>query len=146
MGRWDTNCSYFFSQLGAIWGWATWKRAWSLYDFKISKWQIAKKTKVLSDVFRDNDRFKYREMTLDNVYAGKIDTWDYQWTFIRLINSGLSILPSENLVYNIGFGEDATHTKQKSKGYGSQKTYPLCLPLAHPEFIVSDDSFDKKTV
>ena len=144
LGRWETRYSYFFSQLGAIWGWATWRRAWKLYDFYVKKWQIAKRDKVLFSVFRDENRAAYRETILDNIYAGKIDTWDYQWSFTRLTNSGLSILPSANLICNIGFGEDATHTKQKPKKYKSQTIYPSSFPLIHPDFVVSDECFDKK--
>jgi FkbM family methyltransferase len=38
--------------------------------------------------------------------------WDIQWHFAIIKNKGLSITPNTNLVKNIGFGEDATHTKR----------------------------------
>lgn len=39
-----------------------------------------------------------------------IDTWDYQSFYAIILNNGLTICPNINLVKNIGFGKDATHT------------------------------------
>ncbi len=36
-----------------------------------------------------------------SVYEGRIDTWDYQWTFASWLQNGLTILPNINLVQNI---------------------------------------------
>ena len=34
---------YYFSKLPHTWGWATWKRAWKLYDYELSIWKNNKK-------------------------------------------------------------------------------------------------------
>jgi len=39
----------------------------------------------------------------------KNDIWDYQWFFTQTANDGLCIIPSKNLVNNIGTGLGATH-------------------------------------
>jgi len=41
---------------------------------------------------------------------GVPDSWAYRWSLVCMANSGLTALPNQNLVINIGFGEDATHT------------------------------------
>jgi hypothetical protein len=47
------------------------------------------------------------------MYQGAPDVWDYQWNFTCWSENGLAILPSVHLLQNIGFGDDATHTKQE---------------------------------
>jgi hypothetical protein len=57
---------------------------------------------------------------------GKIDTWDYQWCISSMIN-GLSIVPCQSLVENVGFGEDASHTKSNSKYKSHLNAAPFVL-------------------
>lgn len=110
-GIWDYHRSdYFFAKLGSIWGWATWSRAWKTYDVNLKKWELTAVKKKVLRMFPEQIRSERRKLYND-VYQNKIDTWDYQWTFSRLINNQLSIIPVRNLINNIGFNEDATHTQ-----------------------------------
>ena len=125
--------SYYFSAYPYIWGWATWKRAWKLYEEGYYLWPKIKNqityTKKLSQSF-------------NFVYDKKIDTWCTEWTFANLINSGLTIVPRVNLVSNIGFGENSTHTKIKSQT-ANMPTEEMPFPLSHPQFILSNEIADK---
>ena len=39
LGHWkEDRQSLHFSHFGSVWGWATWKRAWALYDASMSAW------------------------------------------------------------------------------------------------------------
>ncbi len=60
-----------------------------------------------------------------------IDTWDYQWTFSQWKNNGFNIIPNVNLVQNIGFGENATHTTSESSKSLSIETKTISS-LIHP--------------
>jgi hypothetical protein len=44
------------------------------------------------------------------MHAGEINTWDYAWTYACWVQHGLAVYPNVNLVSNIGFRSDATHT------------------------------------
>ena len=100
---------YHGSYFGAVWGWATWAKSWKGYDVNIRSWGSDKvKSIMLRTYFKS---YETSRMALyDQLYSGQIDTWDLQWTFHRLLNNGLSIVPARNLVKNIGFGDRATHT------------------------------------
>ena len=39
--------SYYFTNFPHIWGWATWKRTWDMYDLGIMDWPRLKKTRFL---------------------------------------------------------------------------------------------------
>lgn len=131
--------SYFFSNIGGIWGWATWSRAWSYYKSEFEDLeniygdQFSKLKHLLGPVV-----YKRRESHWNSLQKG-IDTWDYQWSFVRHFNHGLSCVPSSNLIKNIGFGADATHTKQRQD---SPPFYEIELPLSTNYCLLTDSEYD----
>lgn len=143
-GRQNEGASYYFSQCGHIWGWATWARAWKNYDFKMAAFPYLNRNGYFKHFFlNDIERF-YRLRKLSQVYTSQLDTWDYQWDFARYINHGLSIVPMDNLVMNLGFGSEATHTKNGASKYLKLKANDIALPLKHPKRIVRDWNSDKR--
>lgn len=71
----------------------------------------------------------------------EIDTWDYQWTFTMWKNNWLAITPNVNLISNIGFGGDGTHTVGESE-FSKMKTYELKL-TTNPKSVVQDKEADE---
>lgn len=125
--------SYYFSKIPNIWGWATWKRAWDKYDIKMKSWPQMK-TNVN---FNKSWTKRFQE-----AYENKIDTWDLQWVFSCLDHQGLSIVPRQNLVSNIGFANAATHTNIKTI-VAEMATPEMQFPLIHPKSKIANDSADK---
>jgi hypothetical protein len=130
--KFEFSDSYYFSRYMSIWGWATWRRAWQNYDREIRYWPKLKQSRFLQSRFFAKDEQKYWLKVLDRVYAGVIDTWDYQWVLHNWTNSRLSIVPTVNLISNIGFRSDATHTANASI-YSCLDTQRLAFPLSHPQ-------------
>ena len=129
------EATYYFGRIPLIWGWATWKDRWKNYDININKWPQAKSTKMLDNVFSDRLQKQYWENIWDNFYSNGIpDTWDYAWVFTCIINNGLTIIPNKNLIKNIGFNSDATHTKWNK--ISTQKVESIEKKIVHPEFII----------
>ena len=138
-----TPYSYYFSRYNHCWGWATWKRAWRHFDLEMRLWPEIRDGQWLVDVFQDPLAVGYWTRVFDEVHAGKIDTWDYQWTFACWMQGGLTVLPAVNLVQNVGFGENATHTKKEScHGPPAEN---LIFPLSHPSYVLRDDHADAWT-
>lgn len=124
--------SYYFSKYMHCWGWASWRRAWNHNDLNMEDWPKLKKEKFLPDLFSTKRAQIYWLNKFNNVYAKKIDTWDYQWQYSIWKENGINILPKLNLVTNIGFGEDATHTKNPNSESAGMKRHKLKFPLEHP--------------
>jgi hypothetical protein len=144
-GNVRNDASYYFSRYPHIWGWATWRRAWQFYDPKISFWPELKKAKHLSKLFASRRAQKYWTWIFDNVYKGVQSTsWDYPWTASVFSRSGLTATPNSNLVSNIGFGPDSTHTKDPTS---IQANIPSGLlgTLRHPGSISVDVVADNFT-
>lgn len=132
--RYRPSASYFFSRYCHIWGWATWRRAWKDYDVSMATWP---------DWYSQGNLTKlephvqiFWKNIFDAVYNGKINTWDYQWVYSCWRNGGISVLPENNLIHNIGFGVDATHTTMEVPTcLLESKPRDLDFPLSHPEQI-----------
>ena len=146
LGRRRTSDSYYFSHYGGIWGWATWRRAWSYNDVDMTLWNTIYQGGWLKDILEDNSAVKSWERIFQDVYEKKLNTcWDYQWVFTCWIQNGLAIVPSVNLVSNIGFGAGATHTTNKINELANLPVEFIPLPLKHPEFVLRDVHTDRYT-
>lgn len=141
----DHDYSYYFSRSGHIWGWATWRRAWNMFDYNIGLYRELKEKEFFNDFFLNHFEKFYRLRKFDKTSNNtQIDWWDYQWDFARYINSGLAIVPQFNLVKNLGFGEDATHTQDINSKSAKMEAMEIDLPLKHPPFMIRDITSDKK--
>lgn len=128
-GRRHGAASYYFSRYAHVWGWASWRRAWRHYDVDMARWP-ADAARALAGVDHPDER-RYWRFVWDMTARGRIDTWDYQWAFTCVSRDGLAVIPNANLVTNIGFGPDATHTIGISRIAG-MAVEPLDWPLVHP--------------
>ncbi len=110
-GRRRGDGSYYFSNYALVWGWATWRRAWRLYDFSLRpSWKLQ-------------------------------DTWDTQWQLSLEKHAGLAITPQANLVTNVGFGPDASHTRTMER-YSFLPAATIDFPLTHPQRLAADREAD----
>ena len=140
-GQKRTPYSYYFSKYSGIWGWASWRRAWKNYDVNLKSWEEFKISQAIESVHTNPYEQKYWSEILDRVYQGKIDTWDYQWNYACWSQGGLAVVPEVNLITNIGFRPDATHTHHDS--------HLAALPLSeisqleHPRFVIAHREADK---
>jgi hypothetical protein len=142
VGRKRNSDSYYFSRYSHVWGWASWRRAWKHYDVEIKLWESVKEGNWLIDILGDQKIALSWEKTFQSVYDGKIDTWDYQWLFACWVQSGFAILPNSNLISNIGFGVDATHTTGASE-FANIPVESMEFPLRHPLYILRNAQADQ---
>ena len=103
--------SHYFSKIPHIWGWATWQNTWKKYDSNLVNLKSYISSGKWRSIDKDLDVCNYWIECFYNSWTSKVDSWDYQWCFSIHLNNGLSITPNENLVENIGFDQDATHTR-----------------------------------
>jgi hypothetical protein len=133
----STKYSYYFSRYPLIWGWATWRRAWQHYDFKMERFQEVINDGWLEQLLENRREVYIWTKKFQSVYKNSY-TWDYQWLFTCWMQAGLSIHPTVNLVSNIGFGAGATHTYDGHNPWANLSTNPLTFPLSHPPFVIRD--------
>jgi hypothetical protein len=142
-GRRYTEFSYFFSRYVHIWGWASWRRAWRSYDVEMKQWAELRKTTWLEETLDNDEDARYWRTMFDRVWAGEIDTWDFQWLFSCWARDGLTIIPGKNVVSNIGFGEDATHTEKIDDVLANVPLAEMSFPMKHPPAAIAHAAADK---
>ena len=133
--------SYLFSQIPLIWGWASWCDRWSKFDNDLSYWNkgYKKNSSKLSN-------FKFFErVALFSIFrsAASINVknfWDYQFFSTMIKEKSLCIIPKNNLIQNIGWGESATHTKKEN--FRSFVEVEEVNTIIHPEKILSEINID----
>jgi len=145
-GHWRGDGSYYFSRYNHCWGWATWRRAWHHFDGELKQWPPLKASGLLSSIFEDPLEQQYWSQIWDTLYTqNQPDTWDYRWIFTCMSNGGLTVLPNMNLVSNIGFGPEATHTTQKNV-QSSMLTVDIGVgEIHHPSFVLRNCIADAYT-
>lgn len=132
--------SYYFSRHTHCWGWATWRRAWRLYDANLRHWKAFEAARGMADYSNDCLEEDYFMGCVRRVAEGRVSSWAYIWGYSCLLHHGLAIVPAVNLVRNIGFGKDATHTREDA-WYANLETAPI-LPLRHPPIVVRQREAD----
>lgn len=113
-GKLRGEASYYYSQYTHCWGWASWRRAWQGFDLSLLR-------------------------------AGSHPfVWDGEWLLAVRNHKGVAALPNVNLVQNIGFGPDATHTTGLER-YAYLPAEEIEFPLKHPKGITIDQGADTLT-
>jgi hypothetical protein len=130
-----SNESYFFSHYPQIWGWGTWARVWRNYDASVTEWPTLRKTNFLEGRLSTKKAIANWKWNLDSVFRNEIDTWDYQFVFNMWRHNLLTVIPSTNLISNIGFGPDATHTLDASSKFSNIASADMEFPLVHPKMV-----------
>jgi hypothetical protein len=135
--------SYMFSRYPHIWGWASWRRAWKYYDVAISTWEQYKKQDILKYIFEDSYEQKYWINIFNSMFNDQIDTWDYQWAYACFMQNGLSILPTSNLISNLGFRTDSRLGITQSP-WANLPTSDISK-ISHPPFVIRNQKLDGHT-
>lgn len=137
--------SYTFFRFLNLWGWASWRRAWRHYEFEMNRWPSARRSDWFASLFANERVLNYWREIFDHVYirTSVRDVWDFQFAFALMAAGGLGIAPDRNLVSNIGFGADATHTTHDSD-LANRTASEMPFPLKHPPEVVYDPTYDQR--
>ncbi len=143
-GKKRGDADYYFSIYPHIWGWASWAVRWKDYDFTLNSFR--------NDGFIDKinipeESKKYFKNIFEKMKKMQIDTWDYQLTFLLWKKEQLSVLPNVNLVINIGFNTEGTHTKGNDSSYANLPRFEIMIekhPIEIEQNIEADYYSSKK--
>jgi len=132
---------YYFSRYVHIWGWSTWARAWKAYDR--SRWAWPKQG--FRNLFPNAEKTEeaYWNRIFGRMASGELSTWDYSWISWFWMQGWVSITPAQNLVRNVGFGPDATNTRDVLVKTGMEREDLLSAPFQGPMEIKADTELDR---
>ena len=135
--------SYYFSNIGIMLGWASWRRAWKYNDVNVSRWPEVKKSGLLKNTLKDDAIVNHYNHLFDDYYDQKVDSWDSPWFLARWLNGGLSVVSKNNLIKNIGFDAEAAHKSiDPNDPRGHIPVKAVEFPLVHPSKIAINSEAD----
>ena len=130
--RWKCLASYGYSRYMVTGAWAGWRRTWKGFDLDMNTWhpwQFRKQVKRLTKSTTEANwwYWKLKEIQAD---TSKKSYWDYQMQMVLFRNEAVTVHPAKNLISNIGFDAEGTHTLSND-GRGDREVFGV-LPLTHP--------------
>ena len=152
LGDYDRPSSdYFFSKYYHVWGFATWKRVYqNYYNFNYGKDPYI--LDLLNHETRNYDSFrnKINAYATQEYYQGHKAFEEFFLEFASYGYHQLTIIPTHNMISNVGATANATHFTQLSdlpkevQKIFNMKTYEYKFPLKHPEYFISDYYYDRR--
>lgn len=136
------GASYSFASYPFVWGWASWRRAWALYDYDMNSWPGFRDNGMLDGLHASWSRRAHLRREWDHIHAGN-GTWDHQWQYAVMSQHGLTIYPAGNLVSNLGFRADATQTTMEGGAAAELELSPVAFPLAHPPVVTHNPRLER---
>ena len=136
--------SFRFSQVPHIWGWATWKDRWEMYSLDIGGWRQNLPVQKLWRKSGGNlPAMVYWSGTFELLARKEVDTWDGQLVYCSMVNNSLTATSNVNLIENIGFDGEATHTVEDR--HELQPVAPMKFPMIVPQAVTLDKKADAWT-
>jgi len=111
----------FFLRGASCWGWATWSRAWRMFEPDGGKLLAELRRRKLTRLFDLDGAIGYTRM-LQQQIAGKNNSWAIRWHAAMFLAGRLQLSPGASLVRNIGFDGSGTHSG-KSEAYRVELAY-----------------------
>ena len=140
--RWKCEGSYGFSHYMVTGAWAAWRRTWQGFDLDLldlNAWKFRRQVLRLTKN-RAEANWWYFIVKAIQADKSKKSYWDYQMQIHLFKNNALTIHPAVNLISNIGFDSEGTHTTWND-GRGDKSVFPI-LPLIHPKNTKVDTEMD----
>lgn len=140
--RWHSKASYGFSRYMVTGAWAAWRETWKGFDLDMHTWNAWKFRQQVNRLTNNVTEANWWYWKLKEIQAdtSKKSYWDYQMQMLLFRNNAVTIHPQKNLISNIGFDAEGTHTLSND-GRGDREVYPI-LPLVHPNAIIINYAMD----
>ena len=146
----DVPDDYFFTSVQSIWGWASWRHVFDRWDADYSFLKDDYNMKQLRALCkRHNFRASMIDMARDHSESGKEYYETIMWADM-LLNSGLAIMPTKNLINNLGAVNDSTHfsalstMNHRMRRIFTMQRHELEFPLKHPKYVIENVEYKER--
>ena len=138
----DVPTDYFFTSVFSIWGWASWRRVIDLWDGDYTFMKDAFLRHQLSAVVKERGyRSDFMQMCANHASRG-IPYYESIFWAPMLMNNGLAIMPTRNMINNVGATTDSTHFSalntmpSRLRRIFTMKRFNVDFPLKHPQYVM----------
>lgn len=130
--------SYTFQKKPFVWGWATWRRAWTKMDMDMKAWPSFKMKSLVKyyGCFQTMMMWRSWRVTYSNLQYST--SWATRWHFSVISNNGVCICPLSNLAVNIGCESGTHYSDEDFAPYDYLRLGSLQFPFIHPRSVTLD--------
>ena len=147
----DVPYDYFFTSFQSIWGWASWRRVAQRWEADYAFLHDAFYMHQMEALAKARDyRNTMLKMFHDHSESGKEYFESIYWADM-ILNSGLTIMPTKNLVNNVGLTADSTHFSaqlqtmpRRLRRIFTMPRYELTFPLKHPKYVIENVEYKER--
>lgn len=147
----DVPDDYFFTSFQSIWGWASWRRVAKRWEADYAFMHDSFNMHQLEALARQRGyRDTMLQMFRDHSVSGKEYFETIYWADM-ILNSGLTIMPTKNLVNNVGLTSDSTHFSaelqtmpHRLRHIFTMPRYELQFPLKHPKYVIENVDYKER--
>lgn len=142
------DSDYFFTTIFSIWGWASWRRVFQNWE---ADYRFLKDEKTMDQIGKLWKVRRYRKyfLTMCNHHAQSgVEYYETIFGMSLVLNHQLAIMPTRNLINNLGVTADSTHftanlntIPRALRRIFTMKRYELTFPLRHPRYVVENMDF-----
>lgn len=147
----DVPDSYFFTSAFSIWGWASWRRVIDRWDgdytFLDDDYNMRQLRALVRRRGYRNDMLR---MCRDHRATGKEYYESIFWASM-LFNSGLAIMPTRNMINNVGLTADSTHfaasletMPRRLRRIFTMPRHETDFPLRHPRYVIENVEYGER--
>ncbi len=126
----DYTFDVFFTKRNCSWGWAMWRDRWNEIDWEIKDYDSfvnsSEQRRAFDRIGTDLTQSLIRQM------KGEINSWAIRCCYHQFKKNIFTVYPTKSKVYNIGFGAEATHTKQYFNRYFTTLENPVKNQFSFP--------------
>ncbi|WP_160714811.1 glycosyltransferase [Chitinophaga solisilvae] len=118
--------------------WATWKRAWTIFEADGQKLLQEIERRKLSFKFDFHGAYPYTQMLRDQI-AGKNDSWAIRWHAAAFLQNKYTLYPGQSMAHNIGMDSSGTNCGTSSDYDVEIGTSPI--PVENLPVVQSPQAF-----
>lgn len=136
---------YIFTRYPYQWGWAIWRDRWQKIKRKDIPWEEMKKYELFRQLYPNKKQAKFHLNREDIIYKNLQNrpSWDFTMGFTAKSEGSFGIIPTKNLVMNIGC-LGANHSGCNPLiHYRTTSTDNKYTINNHPSFVVPDYRHDQ---
>ena len=142
--------SYFFTRAFSIWGWASWARVVNNWDGEYGFVHNTDSFRLLKEKVRQyHQRNDMPRMCQSHAATGKAYYESIFWAYM-LLHDGMAVMPSVNLINNIGF-EDGAHYSagldlmpRRQRRQFLMRRHEMAFPLTHPTQVTEYPEYQQR--
>ncbi len=147
----DVPDDYFFTSFQSIWGWASWRRVAERWESDYAFMSDAFNMRQLKALAKARGYRNTMLKMFDDHRQSGVEYFESIYWADMILNSGLTVMPTKNLVNNVGLTADSTHfaaelqtMPRRLRRIFTMQRYELAFPLRHPKYVIENVAYKER--